>query len=383
MIAKRVLVLALLSACVAAACGPAASAPSAPGPAKPQAGAAISAPAKPAPSGPVAAPAAPTVPPTRVRMATQNNASDVAAYLALDHGYFQQEGIELELVPFSSASEMMPALATGHVEVSSIAGNPAGFNAIARGVEFKLVVDKGSFYGTYGDQYLVVRKDLHDRGRGQRLEDLRGLTVAITPPGKGTVSACALAAGFQRAGMTLDDVNIQPLPFPEMVAAFANNAVDAGLISEPFLAGVVRQGTGVKVLSVGDLFPGFQFGVVGFSKELYANRPVAKAWVRAYLRAARAYNAALADRPSELSRTQVYESVARHTRMEPGTVREMAPPGIHPNGQPHRESIMYCYQFFRDQGLIPEPVTEAGFAALFGTDLVDEVLAEIGRVPES
>jgi hypothetical protein len=61
----------------------------------------------------------------------------------------------------------------------------------------------------------------------------------------------------------------------------------------------------------------------------------------------------------------------------------MAPPGIHPNGQPHRESIMYCYQFFRDQGLIPEPVTEAGFASLFGTDLVDEVLAEIGRAPES
>jgi NitT/TauT family transport system substrate-binding protein len=277
----------------------------------------------------------------------------------------------------------MPALATGQVEVSSISGNPAGFNAIARGVEFKLVVDKGSFYGGYGDQYVVVRKELHDRGRGHRLEDLRGLTVAITPPGKGTVSACAMAAGLQRVGMTLDDLNIQPLPFAEMVAAFANGAVDAGMISEPFLAGVMRQGTGVKVLSVGDLFPGFQFGIVGFSKDLYTNRPLAKAWIRAYLRAARAYNAALADRASDLTRTQIYESVGRHASMDPNTVRDMAPPGIHPNGQPHRESVVYCYQFFRSQGLIPEPVSDTAFAALFATDLVDEVLAEIGRVPES
>jgi NitT/TauT family transport system substrate-binding protein len=388
MTARLIPVVAALLAALALACGPGGSAPSASAPAKPAA--ATSAPAAPAaqapskPAGaPAAAPAAPAAAPARVRMATQNNASDVAAFLAADHGYFQQEGIELEFVSFSSASEMMPALATSQVEVSSIAGNPAGFNAVARGVDFKMVVDKGSFYGGYGDQYVVVRKDLYDRGRGHRLEDLRGLGIAITPPGKGTVSACAMAAGLRRVGMTLDDIDIQPVPFPEMVAALTNGAVDGGMVSEPFLAGVMRQGTAVKVLSVGDLFPGFQFGVVGFSKDLYANRPVAKAWVRAYLRAARAYNAALADRPTEFTRDQIYQSIAKYSRIDPAVVREMAPPGINPNGQPHRESILYCYQFFREQGLIPEPVSEAAFAALWGTDLVDEVLAEIGRVPES
>jgi NitT/TauT family transport system substrate-binding protein len=347
------------------------------------------------PTRPAAAPAAPPAAPAaasvatpapalvRVRMATQNNASDVAAYIAADYGYFQQEGIDLEFVSFASASEMMPALATGQVDISSIAGNPAAWNAIARGVKFKVVLDKGSFYGGYGDQHVVIRRELYERGRGQRIEDLRGLSIAITPPGKGTVSACALAAGLQRVGLTLDDVNIQPLPFPDMVAAFANGAVDAGMVSEPFLAEVLRQGTGVKVFSVGDLYPGFQFGMAGFSDELYANRPVAKAWVRAYLRAARAYNAALAGRPGELTRDQVDESIARHTRIDVAAVRQMAPPGIHPNGQPHRDSVLYCYRFFREQGLVPEPVSDAAFAALWGADLLEEVLAEIGRVPES
>jgi NitT/TauT family transport system substrate-binding protein len=372
---------ALCALLVLASCAPT-TAPARPAPAATTAPAAASGAGAPAAAAP-AAPAPTVAAPTRVRMATQNNASDVAAFIAADYGYFQQEGIDLEFVPFSSASEMMPALATGQVEVSSIAGNPAAFNAISRGVKFKLTVDKGSFFGPYGDQYVVVRKELYDRGRGQRLEDLRGLTVAITPPGKATVSACALAGGLQRVGMTLDDVNIQPLPFAEMVAALANGAVDAGMVSEPFLAGVMRQGTGVKVLSVGDLYPNFQFGVVGFSDELYSNRAAAKAWVRAYLRAARAYNAALAGRPSEIDRAKIDESIARYTRIDPATVREMAPPGIHPNGQPNREAMMYCYQFFRDQGIVPEPVPEAAFAGLWGTELVDEVLAEIGRVPES
>lgn len=316
-------------------------------------------------------------------MATQNDAADVVNYLAMDHSYFQREAIAVELVSFSSGSEMIPAMATDQVEVATVGSNPAAWNALARGVGFKMLLDRGSFYGDYGAQFLVVRKDLYDRGLGRRLEDLRNMSLAITPPGKATLSARALAAGLQRIGMSLDEVTILPLPFPKMVAALGNGAVDAGMVSEPFLGSVVRRGSAVKAFSVGELYPGFQLGVVGFSRSFYANRPVAKAYVRAYLRAARAYNEALAGRPGELTRAQVDEAVARYTRIDVATVREMVPPGMRPNGQPHRDSIMYCYQYFRDQGLVPEPVSEAAFAALWGTELVDEALAEIGRVPES
>jgi hypothetical protein len=45
--------------------------------------------------------------------------------------------------------------------------------------------------------------------------------------------------------------------------------------------------------------------------------------------------------------------------------------------------MLYCYQFFRDQGLIPQPISDAAMQSLWGTDLVNEVLGEIGRVPES
>ena len=61
----------------------------------------------------------------------------------------------------------------------------------------------------------------------QRLTDLRELSLAITPPGKGTSTACGLGRGLQQVGMTLDDLNIQPITFPDMMPAFANRAIDA------------------------------------------------------------------------------------------------------------------------------------------------------------
>ena len=62
---------------------------------------------------------------------------------------------------------------------------------------------------------------------------------------------------------------------------------------------------------------------------------------------------------------------------------QRVPLGFNPNGVPTQEGMLYCYQFFRDLNLVPEPVSDATFASLWGTDLIEEVLTEIGRVPES
>ena len=81
----------------------------------PQAGTSPGGAAKPAAqagSAPTAAAVAPTAaPPTaiHVRFATQNSASDAAAYVAYERGFFKQEGIDFEFVSFSNASEMIPS----------------------------------------------------------------------------------------------------------------------------------------------------------------------------------------------------------------------------------------------------------------------------------
>jgi NitT/TauT family transport system substrate-binding protein len=192
-----------------------------------------------------------------------------------------------------------------------------------------------------------------------------------------------MSRGFQQRGIPMSELSIQPLPFPDMVPAFANGAIESADMAEPFLTRALQQGTVVRAIGLDELYPYFTVSVVGFSTSLYENRPVARGFVRAYLRAIREYNAALARPPGDADRARIGEVIARRTGIDAATVQAMVPPGLDPNGLPNLESQLYCYQFFRDQGLITQPVSEAALSALWGTELVEEVLSEIGRLPSS
>ncbi len=335
------------------------------------------------PGGPAAG-ASPTPPPVKqVRVGHQSIAANTVLFVAADRGYFQQEGLDVELVNFSDASQMIPSLSTEQIDAAGIAANPAMWNAVARGVPLKVVLDQATFRPGHGTTALLIRKEVYDSGRGHSLSDLRGLTIAFTPPGKGTTNACAMAPALERAGASFDDFTIQNLPFPDMLPALANGAVDGAVSAEPFMTRALQQGVAVKVMGEDEMYPNFTVAFIGFSGALYNDRPTAQRWVRAYLRATRAYLGALAGTSSELSRDQVDEIVARHTGIDVATVRAMVPVGINPNGLPNRDSMLYCYGFFRDQGLIPQPVSDSAMQALWGTDIVEDVLRELGRQPES
>jgi NitT/TauT family transport system substrate-binding protein len=362
---------------VGAGCAPAA----APGPTP------IAAPPAPALASPVPAAAQPapasTAPaPVRVRIASQLAASDLGHYIALERGYYRQEGLDVELVSFTDASQMIPALATDQVEAGGIGGNPAMWNAVARGVSFKLVLDKGSVRPGASFFALLIRRDVYDAGRGHRLEDLGGLRIAFSPPGKATTTAAAMDAGLQRVGSSIDDLVIESLANADQMVALANGSIDGALLLEPFQSRALRQGSGVRVLGLDEMYPNFCVGNVGFSRTFYSNHVAARGLVRGYIRAVRDYNNALSGRTGAADRAQIDEITSRYTRIDAATVHEMAPVGLNPNGYFDVESVRYMYRWFRERGFIPEPVSDAAIEDLWGTALVDEVLAELGRVPE-
>src|SRR4051812_31345588 len=187
----------LVALILAVGCAAPASSPAAPAGAAapaPASGAASRAAPAAAPSAAAAAPPAPV----HIRVASQFASTDVGHFVAIDRGYYQQEGLDVELVNFSNASEMIPALATDQVEAGGIGGNPAMWNAVARGVRFKFVLDKSTTWPGTGNTALVVRKEVWDGGRGRRLDDLKGLRIAFTPPGKATTNAMPMDVGMQR-----------------------------------------------------------------------------------------------------------------------------------------------------------------------------------------
>src|SRR5947207_2598338 len=116
------------------------------------------------PSAAAAAGRQPLSPRVAVRYGELGQASDAGFYLALDRGYFAEEGLDVVPVALGSGGRMVPALGAGQVEVGGGGMSAALINAIARDVPLKLIADKGSLRQGFGYESLVVRKDLFDSG---------------------------------------------------------------------------------------------------------------------------------------------------------------------------------------------------------------------------
>src|SRR3954451_2551410 len=184
------LLLAWLWSVACSAPAPTGSAPAAPAsPAKPAAAPASSG-AAPSTSGalsgtggsasaaPSAQAARPTVaplsPPVPVKVGVTGIAPEAAIYQALEQGYFQDEGLDVELVSVRGITEQVGLLATGQLAFGNGGIDPGVFNAAQRDIGLKLVTAMVlSTEQNPGGAALLVRTDLVDSGQYKGLPDLR------------------------------------------------------------------------------------------------------------------------------------------------------------------------------------------------------------------
>jgi NitT/TauT family transport system substrate-binding protein len=91
------------------------------------------------------------------------------------------------------------------------------------------------------------------------------------------------------AGLSVDDVELVELPFPDTPAALANKAIDAVPLPNPSAAKAIEDGSAMVLLE-GDKIAGkIQNGVIYFGKRLLdpANREVGVRFLMAFLKAVR------------------------------------------------------------------------------------------------
>jgi len=178
------------------------AAPAAPAPA------AAPSPAGAAASGaPPAAAAAPTSAPTArpapvtLKVGDLRINSSAGTYIALERGYFAEQGITLDFEPFTTGGEQIPALANGQLDIGVGAVSAALYNAVGRGVPIKLVVDQGRHVPGRTATAFVVRTDLWDSGAIREPADLRGRPVGISSTA--STPEILVDRALQRGGLTI------------------------------------------------------------------------------------------------------------------------------------------------------------------------------------
>jgi NitT/TauT family transport system substrate-binding protein len=349
--------LLLLSACQAAAESPRpAHVQAAAGPTAAPAGA-----APPAASAPTATPAETARLPERTRLAA-GATTGVAfpLYIGLERGYFTEIGIDLELEHILSGSQLVGHLTTGDVDLGLGGVAPGFFNAFARGLPIKVILDLSHFAPDGKSHMILARQDLYDSGQLRGVEQLKGRRVAMSSIPSGIMIDTDRA--LQRVGLSVDDTELVQIPFPDMPGALANGSVDAAAMFDPMASRATERNVATPIRYLAEDYPNHQIAWTVMSTRLAEQPAVVGAFAVAYLRAARDYERA---RRFGTDVETVAVAIARHSRQEPAQVAALLPAGrmtaSNPDGRVSVESLQSDLDWYRQRGYVDRDLNLADF----------------------
>ena len=277
--------------------------------------------------------------------------SNAGIYIAIEKGYYKEQGIRNEISTFASAAKMLPALTAGELEISVGTASAGLYNAVAEGAPFRIVADKGQARAGTGYVLLTVRKDLVDTGQVKTVRDLKGRKVSLFA--KGIIQSYLLGKMAEEVGLTIKDFDEVYLAAPSQLSAFETKAIDAAMTVEPWAARFEERGVAVKFRApdqVAGLGPVQIANIMYSGKFIKERRAVAQRWMDAYLKGARFY----AERGAKDD--EVTAIVAKHTKVPPEVVRAAIPHYQEPQGRLILESLADQIRWFVANGHMPKPV---------------------------
>jgi NitT/TauT family transport system substrate-binding protein len=244
-------------------------------------------------------------------------------YIAVQKGYFADEGLKLQSGVVRSALDTIAPIATGQLDVGIGAATAGFFNAAHQGFDLRVVASMG-VQGPLMATQPLIRKALWDQGTIRSAKDYRGHKIAINAPGDITEYFLALMA--KKYGLTLKDMNIVTLGFAEQLVAFKNGALDAGFLPEPLATTVQMGGSAVLDRPDAGVGAGTITTFVFFGTRFMHDRPkTALAFLRALIRGARDAQGPYLKDPA------IAASIAEQTGLKVEAVERSVPYAIDPN----------------------------------------------------
>ena len=277
--------------------------------------------------------------------------SNVGLYVAMEKGYFEARGITVDVERFASGAKMIAPLATGQLDVAIGSPSAGLYNAIAGGMDFKIVADKGQSRPGYSFTSLVVRKDLVESGRVRSIKDLKGLKIASGA--KGINFDYMLARMLEHGGIGFEAVDVVYLGYPEGIKALAAKAVDAAFVPEPWGMQAEQQKVGVR-LFLSEQTPAvstFQVAVIMYAARFMKERPkVAREFLQAYLQGVKLYN------QRGLKDAEIAGIISKHIKVPVETIQGTIPVYVDAGARPRVQDLGAMQDWFHQMGWVKEKV---------------------------
>src|SRR5438876_672365 len=257
----------------------------------------------------------------------------------------------IECVPFRSAADMIAPLGVGQLDVGGGAVSAGLFNAMARGVDLRIVADKGTIRTGQSYEALIIRRDLVESGRFKTLADLKGLRIGLAA--RGISPHIDLVMFAQKANLKPDDVEITIMAFPDMVPDLSHKALDGALVRGPFRTQALEQQIGVFIESADKIYPDHQVAVVLHAPHMRREKlDAGRKFMVAYLQGVRDFNDAFIKKQPAKKR-QVIDALAKYTPVKDITLYEkMVMPWLDPDGTVNRQSLRFDQEWHAQCGSV-------------------------------
>ena len=172
----------------------------------------------------------------KISVAAQPNSGQVFQYLAEEHNFFEEEGIDSEIVYINNGSDAFQALASGQVDVISTYGTGGPLIQISQGQDFTVF----GGYMIIGETPCFGLPETEWTG----LESFKGKKIGIT---RGGTPDIVLKGILYDAGLYDDVTFVEYKKNQETLQAVANGEVDFGATATGYQLQAADLGLEVKM----------------------------------------------------------------------------------------------------------------------------------------
>jgi NitT/TauT family transport system substrate-binding protein len=212
---------------------------------------------------------------TPVRLAyLQSDLHHLPAFVALEKGFYQQEGVSVEVAGiFKAGPEMMSGFSAGSIDAGYVGLAPVVVAVANKTAELR-VLDQVNKNGSA----LVIKKDAPFK----QIAELQGRVVAI--PGHATIQDFLLRQAFFNSGISATDTKVITIKPPEMISVLDTGQIDAFIAWEPYPSLAVTRKKGTVLTYSRDIWPDHPCCVLVVDTTFFKNNPAkAEALHKAHL----------------------------------------------------------------------------------------------------
>jgi NitT/TauT family transport system substrate-binding protein len=261
-------------------------------------------------------------------------------YIANDRGYFVEQGIDFEFVPFDSGAVAVAPAAAGQIDMIQSPLSPGFLNALARGIDLT-----GIAATVYAETVLLARKELWDSGEVRSVPDLRGRRVSFNI--EGSVVDYALRNMLPKLGLPVADVEVQHLSNTDAGPALVNGAIDAAVVSDP--TALEARGIATRLVGSFDVIGRQTAALLVMGPSMRTKGDAPTRFLIAYLKGVRDLDAAL--RANKVTDPQILEVLSRWTSIPVETIAQTPIAESIPNARVDFEDLDRQQDFWIREGL--------------------------------